>query len=128
MNRAELRRLAIRLARHTSEEGGICYVRCRDCEEWTEELRADTAVKHTKDCPIAELEAEEAASVKLSIGGVEFETVPVPAWKLNSIHDHGDDWSAELKGEWRPISMELKDGTSAVGYVRMVPKRNHEQP
>jgi hypothetical protein len=51
----ELRRLAIRLAKHRDMDGtGLCG----ECGEY--DLLDD--VKHEPNCPIAELEAEEARS------------------------------------------------------------------
>lgn len=120
MKYPELRRLAIRLAKHTNEHGDSYCGECRKTDYH------DGSLRHTHDCPIAELEAEEAAGcppgLKLSIGGVDFETVPVPAWKLQGISDSGEDWIAELTGAWQPISFDMKDGSTGwTGYVRKVP-------
>ena len=62
--RDELRRLAIRLARGYFETGGINHERCNNCREHGEVNASDSlyAMKHTPGCPIAKLEAEEAAT------------------------------------------------------------------
>ena len=118
-------RLAIRLAVHIGETNIGWEVRCAECEESKAFTSYDDAepdeLKHTPDCPIAELEAEEAESVKLSVGGVEVETVPVPAWKTQFVRESGDDWIAELTGAWEPATFDMKDGARWVGYVRKVP-------
>ena len=66
MTRDELRRLAIRLARHTDAEGSGF---CGECE--APALFDDP--EHAPDCPIAALEAEEAASKAKPAGEFEGE-------------------------------------------------------
>lgn len=125
MEVGELRRLAIRLARErVVRMAGSDGVRCNECSSvtWCDGLYSNViAMTHDPDCPIAELEAEEAASVKLSVGGVEFETVPCPAWKAQFIRESGDDWIAELTGNWKPITFDMKSGGSMTGWVRTMP-------
>lgn len=59
MKHDELRRLAIRLAFHLKVDDGKNYIVCRACDErW----RMDEVAGHAPNCPIAELEVEEAAS------------------------------------------------------------------
>ncbi len=68
MTRDELRRLAISLARRPASVGGY-VVTCSRCAQMSE----TSAMHHTKDCPIAELEAEEAAATKKTAGKFEGE-------------------------------------------------------
>ena len=122
MEVGELRRLAIRLATHqrtNTREGsmssGCCVCFC-DSDTWVRSSPLPPT-NHTKDCPIAELEAEEAASVKLSIGDIDIDGI---ADGTRVTIASGDGWSAELKGEWETVSFDLKDGTKMAGYIRMV--------
>ena len=118
----ELKRLAIRLSlSQVADSDGLIY--CRECKgahrPWT------TMMCHKPDCLIAKLEEEELAAkppeaLKLSVGGMSFETVP--AWKAQFVRDSGEDWLAELTGNWIPISFDMSDGkTSMTGWVRSVP-------
>ena len=68
MTRDELRRLAIRLARRVSSVDGY-IVSCSQCAQMSE----SNSMTHTPDCPIAELEAEEAATTTKPAGEYEGE-------------------------------------------------------
>lgn len=81
MNRDELRRLAIRLAKHlryhqSSPEEDYCM----ECEM----INRRGQSRHGADCPIAELEAEEAASKAKS----EWDRL-----------QHPGEWRGPLEGE-----------------------------
>jgi hypothetical protein len=67
MKHDELRRLAIRLARRPFETGGINHERCSSCNEFGEVNPHDPiyALEHKPNCPIAALEAEEAAGASV---------------------------------------------------------------
>ena len=69
MTRDELRRLAIRLALVESTDG--FDITCQECgrRTWNRRHRH----RHTPDCPIAELEAEEAAAATKPAGKFEGE-------------------------------------------------------
>ena len=60
----ELRRLAIRLARYEEVRDGDRHLHCLACESVVN-LSYHRRVEHPADCPIAELEAEEARAKEI---------------------------------------------------------------
>ena len=97
MTHAELRRLAIRLARELNALPGLWFVKCHGCGgcvsyRFLKDATAAPLTHDGADCPIAELEAEEAK---------------------------GEPVITLLASEWVEVQLDESFGAKRMAWVRM---------